>query len=139
MNSAPKLYPKFIGPYKIKRVVSSVAYELDLPSSMRIHHTFHVSKLKVFNKDNHDLFEREQVIRPAPDIINEYEEFEVDQIINKRVSGSRSRQKISYLVLWKGYPRWEATWENVIDLEHAQEKIKQYEDEQEYARFRMTQ
>lgn len=137
MDRAPKLYPKFIGPYKIKRVVSSVAYELDLPSSMRVHPTFHVSKLKVFNKDDHRLFEREQVIRPPPEIINEQEEFEVEQIIDKRESGSRSRRVVKYLVMWKGYPRWEATWEDEAQLTNALDKIREYENEQAHARSRM--
>ena len=137
MDCAPKLYLKFIGPFKIKRVVSSVAYELELPSSMRVHPTFHVSKLKVFNKDDHQLFEREQVIRPPPDIVNEQEEFEVEQIIDKRESGSRSRRVVKYLVMWKGYPRWEATWEDAAQLTNAQDKIHEYDDQQAYARSRM--
>ena len=41
-----KLLSKFIGPFKVKRVVSKVAYELDLPSTMQIHPVFHLSKLK---------------------------------------------------------------------------------------------
>ena len=137
MDRAPKLYPKFIGPYKIKRIISNVAYELDLPTSMKIHSTFHVSKLKIYNKDNNEIFEREQIIRPAPEIINEQEEFEVEKIIDKRESGSKSRKKINYLVMWKGYPRWEATWENAEELVNAQEKINEYEEEQAYAHSRM--
>jgi Reverse transcriptase (RNA-dependent DNA polymerase)/RNase H-like domain found in reverse transcriptase/Integrase zinc binding domain/Retroviral aspartyl protease/Chromo (CHRromatin Organisation MOdifier) domain len=137
MERAPKLYPKFIGPYKIKKVISDVAYELDLPMTMRIHHTFHVSKLKKYNKDDNEIFEREQIIRPAPIIINEEEEFEVEKIIDKRETGTRSRRKINYLVLWKGYPRWEATWEDVHQLTNAQDKIQEYEDEQAYIRSRM--
>ena len=137
MDRAPKLYPKFIGPYKIKRIISNVAYELDLPTSMKIHSTFHVSKLKIYNKDNNEIFEREQIIRPAPEIINEQEEFEIEKIIDKRESGSKSRKKINYLVMWKGYPRWEATWENAEELVNAQEKINEYEEEQAYARSRM--
>ena len=30
---APKLAPKFIGPFSVSRVVSSVAYELELPAT----------------------------------------------------------------------------------------------------------
>ena len=137
MDRAPKLYPKFIGPYKIKRVVSDVAYELDLPGSMRIHPTFHVSKLKEFRRDDNSIFQREQVIRPAPDIVNEEEQFEVEKIIDKRESGSRSRKKTTYLVMWKGYPRWEATWEDATELNNAQHKIQEYETEQAQARSRM--
>ena len=104
---------------------------------MRIHPTFHVSKLKEFRRDDNSIFQREQVIRPAPDIVNEEEQFEVEKIIDKRESGSRSRKKTTYLVMWKGYPRWEATWEDATELNNAQDKIQEYETEQAQARSRM--
>src|SRR6185312_9837229 len=46
---APKLAPRFIGPFPIVRVVSAVAYELDLPTTMsRVHPVFNVSKLRPY-------------------------------------------------------------------------------------------
>lgn len=137
MVRAPKLYPKFIGPYKVKRVVSSVAYELDLPNTMRIHPTFHISKLKLYTGDEDEFPDREQVVRPPPDIVDDEQEYEVEQIIDKRESGSRTRRKVYYRVLWKGYPRWESTWEDATTLTHAEEAIAAYEAEQAYARSRM--
>ena len=35
-----------IGPFRILRRISSVAYELELPESLRIHNVFHVSVLE---------------------------------------------------------------------------------------------
>ena len=40
---------KYIGPFKIKRVVNSNAYELDLPSQMQIHPVLNVSRLKAYH------------------------------------------------------------------------------------------
>ncbi|KAK9125672.1 hypothetical protein Scep_014518 [Stephania cephalantha] len=43
-----KLAPRFIGPFKIKKRVGKVAYELELPPQMSgIHQVFHISMLRL--------------------------------------------------------------------------------------------
>lgn len=41
-----KLTPRFVGPFPICKVISSMAVWVSLPCNMRAHPTFHVSKLK---------------------------------------------------------------------------------------------
>ena len=55
-GGSPKLQPKYVGPFKIKRVVSSVAYELILPEAWRIHPVFHISKLKQYKDSSKEDF-----------------------------------------------------------------------------------
>lgn len=41
-----KLAPRFVGPFPIERIISSVAVQLSLPWTVRLHPTFHVSRIK---------------------------------------------------------------------------------------------
>jgi len=126
-DRAPKLLPKFTGPFKIKRVVSPVAYELELPKSMRIHPVFHISKLKAFKSDSNQFPGREQKIRPPPEVVDGHEEYEVDKIVDKRTRLVRNRRRVEYLVLWKGFPDYEKTWEPISNLKNASQAIKEFE------------
>ena len=50
------LWRRWIGPYRVPRVISPLAYGLDLPPTWRIHPIFHVSNLKRFQSSKE--FER---------------------------------------------------------------------------------
>ena len=41
-----KLRRRWVGPFAVTKVVSPVAYKLDLPQGWKIHPTFHVSNLR---------------------------------------------------------------------------------------------
>ena len=58
----------------------------------------------------------------------EGEEYEVEEILNKRVAkGSGSaKSRTEYLVSWKGFPRDDATW-SIANLEGSAELISAYE------------
>ena len=72
-----KLQPKQYGPFKISRVISSVAYQLELPHQWQIHPVFHASLLLPYK-------ETEQYgpnfICPPPDVIEGEEQYEVEAI-----------------------------------------------------------
>jgi hypothetical protein len=131
LNKAPKLLPRYIGPYKIIKVISKVAYKLELPKTMKINNTFHISKLKKYNNNNDNIFEksiRKQEVRPDPTIINNEELYEVDRIINSRMRKyGRSEPRLEYLVVWKGYPLYEATWLPLQNLQQSKQAIDIYE------------
>ena len=129
-NRAPKLCPKYIGPFVISRVISDVAYELALPATMKIHPVFHVSKLKKYVSGSSEFPDRQQDhARPmAVDQIDGEDAWEVERVVDKRTRKVGKRSVVEYLVLWKGYPEWEKTWERASNLEAAPEAVKAFEE-----------
>ena len=74
-----KLTEKFIGPYKIKKIVSTNAVELELPSAVKIYPVVNVSRIcKYIGQE-----EGQKKEQPAPVIIEGEEEWEVERILNK--------------------------------------------------------
>ena len=97
-----KLCRRWIGPYRVTRVISPVAYGLDLPPTWRIHPVFHVLNLKRFHRSEE--FEREDRA-PSPIVVDGEEEYEVEAILRHEGKGARRL----YLVMWKGYSIIEAS------------------------------
>ena len=122
-GGSSKLSPLYCGPFAVLEKYRT-AYKLDLPQHMKVHPVFHISQLKLYRRpaDAARTYEK-----PRPVIVGEAEEFEVDEIINhrKRKRG-RKNNKIEYLIVWKGYPVHESTWEPEENVANAQEKIADY-------------
>jgi len=60
-----KLTERFVGPYKIKKIVSTNVVELELPSTIRIHLEVNVSRIRRYVGQ----VERQRREQPAPVII----------------------------------------------------------------------
>src|SRR4051812_4419156 len=63
-----KLSKRYFGPFKVLRRIGSVAYELELPPSSRIHPVFPVSQLRAYHGQDQNA-----VITPLPDTLSETE------------------------------------------------------------------
>jgi hypothetical protein len=120
---ARKLQPKYIGPFPITTVVSPTAYRLALPYTLRIHPVFHVSLLKPYHPTPEHLDRRQPPPPPLPTPTAATPEYEVESILDKRTF----RRQKQYLVLWKGYPQHDATWEPMNNLDNAKEAIEIFE------------
>lgn len=126
MVGAPKLLQRFEGPYRVRRVISPTAYELDLPPSRKIHPVFHIHLLKPYLDSKSVLPERIPTHpRPPPELREESgePEWEVESILRMKGRGASTR----YLVKWKGYPMEESTWEPLEHLEGAREILKDFQ------------
>jgi hypothetical protein len=124
-----KLQPRFIGPYEVIDIISPVTYKLQLPANLSIHPVFHVSLLKAY-QDNPQEFEEQIRKPPAPVLTSDgQEEFEVEKILDKRIHRRGRGSTVEYLIKWKGYADYDATWEPVENLKNAEEAIADFEEE----------
>jgi hypothetical protein len=122
----PKFACKYLGPFKVKRVVNDNSYELDLPPTLQIHPVLNISRLKPYRDGRIAFPSRPQPASrppPAATLDNGAPAWEVEHILGKRGSGARTR----YLVKWLGYPNWEATWEPPANLDGARDAIADFE------------
>ena len=114
-----KFKSRWIGPYPIRRAVSSVAYELLLPRTLRVHPVFHVSLLKVYRED--------PAINPTPPLppdplVNEAgeEEYFVQELLQHRVRRIGRRARIEFLVRWTGYGPDADEWLPLAEVEETE-------------------
>jgi hypothetical protein len=85
---------------------------------MKVHPVFHISQLKEYHRAD----DGRELPPPPPVEIDEYLEYEVDRILDQRTF----RRRKQYLVLWKGYPLHDATWEYEEHLGNAAEALQEF-------------
>jgi hypothetical protein len=107
-----KLDHKLLGPFKIIERISDLVYRLDLPPTMEINNSFHISRLEPF-KEGH----ANQPQQEMPRIVIQGErEYIPERILDGGYEESTNR--FVYLVHWEGYPDSEDTWEPYEELKH---------------------
>jgi len=85
-----KLTECFVGPYRVKEIISANTIELELPITIRIHPVVNISKVRMYKPQV-----KEQKVVPPPLVIVEgEEEYKVEKILNKR----KVRRKNKFLV-----------------------------------------
>jgi hypothetical protein len=120
---APKLNPKFYGPFKILSQPGENRFRLELPADSKAHPVFHVSRLKPWTDPEMVKFKKKP--RPLPKQFTDAGVLEVEIIHDDDF-----KYKIQwYLVQWRGWPRkqdW--TWQSRDDLLPGSEKLLQSYD-----------
>jgi hypothetical protein len=128
---------KYIGPLDVVEVPSAVTVKLALPHGIHpsTYDVFHVDRIKKYQSADPDRFPtRVQNQRPAPDIVDGVEMYEVEDILAERRAPSRGKGprsrggNLQYLVKWTGYSTAEATWEDVSALRGAPDVVARYQE-----------
>ena len=96
------------------------AYRLELPEGWAIHDVFNKDLLTCCKKAKFTSQHKNPAL--PPDIINEEEEYEVEEIREHHKKGRGTQS----LVYWKGYRNKHDQWIAEANLEHAKEAIQDY-------------
>ncbi|WVZ80768.1 hypothetical protein U9M48_028221 [Paspalum notatum var. saurae] len=101
-----KLAPRYVGPYRIKKKIGELAYELELPEHLSgVHPVFHVSQLRKCLRLPED-----QISPEAVDLQDnlEYLEYPV-QILDRAEKGIKTTRIPVCKVVWSNHSEREAT------------------------------
>ncbi len=100
--------PRFIGPFTIRRQINEVTYQLDLPPTYRITHTFYVSLLKPHTNSMSPSSPGpdKPELPPPPEIDNDESIYRVNFILYSQCGGGR----LEYLMDWEGFGPKERCW-----------------------------
>ena len=115
-----KLENRHAGKYRVKRIISNHAVELDLPNDLRVHPVFHVNLLEpAATDDPHP----GHVQPPGPPIeVDGETEYEVTAIVDSRLFGRN--KKLQYRVQWTGYS--ELNWEDAPNITNATDLLHEF-------------
>jgi hypothetical protein len=108
LRPTKKLDWKNLGPYKITKVISSHAYRLELPNSIKIHDVLPVSRLRPV-ADPSVALPGQNPVPPPPIEVDGDIEYTVETVLDSRMNHRKKR--FEYLVRWTGYD--ETTWEPI--------------------------
>ena len=120
LTGTRKLLPEYVGPFKVQRRVNAVAYELEMPESMKLHNVFHSSLLKPYYSDG--------LYQPlaATAFDDEHLEYTVERVLDHRDKVYKHKLCKEYLVHWKGFGPEHNTWEPESFLDYCSDLVSEY-------------
>ena len=115
-----KLDNKRYGPFRILKDIGSGAFQLKLPEGWAIHNVFNEDLLTQCVEPKFKGQHKEPA--PPPIIINEEEEYKVEEVWKHRKRGRGTQ----YLVHWKEYGDEHNQWKAETGLSHAKQAVEDY-------------
>jgi len=115
-----KLNNKRYRPFRITKDIGLEAFQLELLEGWMIHNVFNENLLTQCVEPKFKGQHKEPA--PPPVIINEEEEYEVEEVRKHRTQGRGTQ----YLVHWKGYGDEHNQWIAETGLPHARQAIEDY-------------
>lgn len=99
-TAARKFGPRAYGPFTVSKVISPVAYRVNLPVKLsKVYPVFHISQLRPWHDGSKDFPERPRVQPVAPDFIDGEEHYTVEAFVHSEGQGDER----VITVKWAGY------------------------------------
>src|SRR5271154_1109525 len=118
----PKIGPRREGPFRISEVLGPLTYRLDLPNTWKVHNVFHATLLRPYVEN---AIHGTNYPRPPSELVDSEEVYEVERILKHRKRG----RGYQYLILWRGYPISDATWEPESAFSDDGDMLETYKDQ----------
>ena len=120
IRTSKKLDYCFLGLFKIEKRIGNQAYRLTLPQKYgRIYNVFYVSLLEPYHQRA-----GEKPVVTQPDLVDENKEYEVEQILARRIQQKRNE----WLVRQVGYGPVDDQWLTEEDLEGCLELVQEFDE-----------
>ena len=119
-HSHKKLSHKFAESFHICDIIDQQVYCLSLSISYQIHNVFHVSYLELYSQhlNNETVSELS-----SPDLIDETEKYEVEEILRQQ----KNKEELWYKIWWKSYLSEYNQWVKKQDMAGMQDLWQCYE------------
>ena len=119
-----KFKARFIGPFLIEKKISSQAYKLKLPATMKVHPVFHISLLREYHSDNPQQDPRDDFpVTGEKDYGDDF--FHVEEILDHKVAPFPLRYQkgpaLLFKIRWYGYGPKDDTWEPYVNTKQTEE------------------
>ncbi|KAM9408301.1 chitin synthase 1 [Pholidichthys leucotaenia] len=100
-----KLSPHVLGSFSISKIINDVMVHLKLPLAMRIHSTFHISKIKPLSASP-------LCPPPKPPSPPRIIDIQITHMVQRTLDIRHQGWRLQYLIHWKGYgPEESNTWD----------------------------
>jgi hypothetical protein len=120
-RSSKKLDHKMLESFKILKKRRSF-YKLDLSNEINIHLIFHILLLR---KNLEDSLSKQFIFSSSSVLINDEQEFDVENIIDSRLVERTINKKLQYKIKWIEHS-FDRKWYSVENFNHAKEIIVDY-------------
>ena len=116
-----KLNMRWVSSFKVKWVINSYAYELDLSRVYEVHSVFHINLMDPVVTDSLEEHWQEPL---SLILINEEEKWLMKEILDAQ----KIRRSLNYLVKWVEFDN--STWQPAANITHSSELLQEF-----YERF----